>query len=598
MRAHFLFRRAALAVACSLCLTSMVFAQDEAPSRVDNSTLDAPLFYQLLVGEMEFRSGKRQAAFELMLDAARKSRDEALFVRASNMALHMRDGAKALTAVQAWRQTLPKSLEGARYEVQVLVALHRMPELWSALSHLLELTPVNERTAVIKSLPLLFGRGVDAKETVQGFELVLKPWLKNASTRMAAQLTLGRMWLGAKQPEHALEMAQRAHTQNPTAQEPALLALELLESPVSVPAEAIIKNFLKTHAATDVFRIVYAKALGNQHRYADAVEQLNVVNKADPRMAAPWLALGALHLELKQPAQTTQLLETYLKRLANGEIAVNEPTALPEADDDIGVDTTGPQAQTNQAYFLLAKAAELQRDYLGAQTWLDKITDPKRSMDVLLRRASIMAEQGQLEQALDMVRKAPDTTPDSPRDKTNIEAQLLVNAKKWAAAEAVLAKANQRFPNDADMLYQQAMMAEKLNHIDDMERLLKRVIEIRPDHFHAYNALGYSLAERNLRLPEAKQLIAKALSLAPGEPFITDSLGWVEYRLGNLDEALKLLKQAYRLRPDVEIAVHLGEVLWLKNQRDEARRVLREANTKDSSNEVLREALTRLKVEL
>ncbi len=142
------------------------------------------------------------------------------------------------------------------------------------------------------------------------------------------------------------------------------------------------------------------------------------------------------------------------------------------------------------------------------------------------------------------------------------------------------------------------MMAEKLNKLDDMERLLRRVIALKPDHQHAYNALGYSLAERNMRLPEARTLIKKALDLSPGEPFITDSLGWVEYRLGNKDEALRLLRGAYQSRPDVEIAAHLGEVLWVSGQTDEAKRVWREARARDSANDVLRETLARLRVDL
>ena len=140
---------------------------------------------------------------------------------------------------------------------------------------------------------------------------------------------------------------------------------------------------------------------------------------------------------------------------------------------------------------------------------------------------------------------------------------MLRDVKLWSDANAVLAQANQQFPDDVDLLYEQSMMAEKLNRLDEMERLLRKVIELKPDHHHAYNALGYSLAERNLRLPEAKQLIQKALELSPGEPFITDSLGWVEYRLGNRDEALRLLRGAYQSRPDPEIAAHLGEVLWV-----------------------------------
>jgi Flp pilus assembly protein TadD len=131
-----------------------------------------------------------------------------------------------------------------------------------------------------------------------------------------------------------------------------------------------------------------------------------------------------------------------------------------------------------------------------------------------------------------------------------------------------------------------------------MERLLRKVIELRADFHHAYNALGYSLADRNLRLPEARQLVARALELAPGDPFITDSLGWVEFRLDNRDEAVRLLREAYGKRPDPEIAAHLGEVLWASGLRDDARRVWREARERDAANEVLKETLARLKVSL
>jgi Flp pilus assembly protein TadD len=134
--------------------------------------------------------------------------------------------------------------------------------------------------------------------------------------------------------------------------------------------------------------------------------------------------------------------------------------------------------------------------------------------------------------------------------------------------------------------------------MDEMERLLRQVIALKPDHQHAYNALGYSLAERNQRLPEARQLIAKALELAPGDPVIIDSLGWVEFRLGNTQEALRLLQQASAARPDIEIAAHLGEVLWTLGRRDEALRVWREARGRDGGNELLRATLARLKVDL
>jgi Flp pilus assembly protein TadD len=175
------------------------------------------------------------------------------------------------------------------------------------------------------------------------------------------------------------------------------------------------------------------------------------------------------------------------------------------------------------------------------------------------------------------------------------EVQFLREQRQWQAAIDVLVKANSNHP---DLMYEQAMLAEKLNRLDEMEKLLRAVIEQDPEHHNAYNALGFSLADRKLRLPEAKALIIKALSFAPNDPFITDSLGWVEFRLGNLSAALQHLQKAYKERPDAEIAAHLGEVLWQLSRQDEARAVWREGVKLAPDNETLQETLQRLKPQL
>ena len=171
-------------------------------------------------------------------------------------------------------------------------------------------------------------------------------------------------------------------------------------------------------------------------------------------------------------------------------------------------------------------------------------------------------------EARELIRRVPEQTPE--RRARQAAGRGAAAARRQAVGRGrrrCWPQANKAFPDDADLLYEQAMIDEKLDRVDEMERLLRRVIELKPDHQHAYNALGYSLAERNIRLPEARTLIQKALELSPGEPFITDSLGWVEYRLGNRDEAIRLLRDAYQARPDPEIAAHLGEVLWVAGQR-------------------------------
>ena len=172
------------------------------------------------------------------------------------------------------------------------------------------------------------------------------------------------------------------------------------------------------------------------------------------------------------------------------------------------------------------------------------------------------------------------------------EVQLLREHRQWQTAYDLLADAS---ANDVDLLYEQAMLAEKLNRLDDMEKLLRNVMQLDPSYHNAYNALGFSLADRNLRLDEAKQLIIKALTFAPDDPFITDSLGWVEFRLGNLDAALRYLQKAYKDRADAEIAAHLGEVLWKMKRQDEALKIWREGLNTAPNNETLQETLQRLK---
>jgi len=271
--------------------------------------------------------------------------------------------------------------------------------------------------------------------------------------------------------------------------------------------------------------------------------------------------------------------------------------AASDSDDDEDAPQTQEDA-LSRGWLLLSQAAEQQGDMRGAEAWLAKIDSPQRVLEVQARRASLLAREGKLTQARELIRRAPERTPADARAKLMAEAQVMRDAKQWNEAAKVLTQGNQKYPNDVDLLYEQSMMYEKLNKLDDMERLLRKVIELKPDHQHAYNALGYSLAERNVRLPEARTLIKKALELSPGEPSITDSLGWVEYRLGNHDEAVRLLRDAYLSQPDAEIAAHLGEVLWVSGQIEEAKRIWREARGRDAANDVLRETLARLRVDL
>jgi tetratricopeptide (TPR) repeat protein len=305
------------------------------------------------------------------------------------------------------------------------------------------------------------------------------------------------------------------------------------------------------------------------------------VTSEKPDYAEAWLIRGTLELQDNRLDDAERSLRQFLDLMQarQGRNGLDEPNRV-----------------LAQAYLSLAQIAEQRKDYKRAEDWLAKISSPEDLVRTQSRRAGILARQGRIDEARRLIRDLPERSPADARVKLSSEVQLLRDNKLYQQAYGLLAEATQRDPRDYDLLYDQATLAEKLGRPDEMERLLRRIIAEKPEYHHAYNALGYSLADRNVRLGEARQLIMKALEFAPDDPFITDSLGWVEFREGNKTEALRVLQKAYRARPDAEIAAHLGEVLWSLGQREQALGIWREGLQLNAENETLVETLKRLQV--
>jgi tetratricopeptide (TPR) repeat protein len=597
-------KRRWVAMAAAITVGS-AFAQPSAPAAVpesppvNNSQLDGPLFLQLLIGEMEMSAGRAGQAYGWMLDAARRSGDEGLFQRVVEIALQARALDQALAATRAWRQAKPKSIEAIRFEAQLLLATNRLDEMAGPLSTWLAEAPVVERPTLISALPRLLQRASDRKQALSLIEKVLEPYRNDPATRVAALVAIGRAAFGAGDNAKALDLARQAQAVDPKAIGPAVLALEML--PGSPDVERLVTDYLALPETEPGVRLGYVRALTQSQRYADASAQLEALTRERPQLSEPWLSLGALRLELKQPREAEAALSRFIELVEreDSSAAAKPPghAANAEGDDDESQGNSKERKLT-QAWLLMAQAAEQRGDLKAAESWLARIDNPQRALEVQSRKASLLARQGKLKEARALIRAVPERQPDDARSKLLAEAQLLRDSKRWREAADLLAEGNKRFQDDVDLMYEQAMAEEKIERFPEMERLLRRVIEMKPEHPHAHNALGYSLADRNQRLPEARDLIRKALDLSPGDPFITDSLGWVEFRLGNRAEAARLLRQAYRARPDTEIAAHLGEVLWANGERDEARRIWQDARGRDAANEVLRETLARLKVGL
>ena len=569
--------RAALGVALAALYANGAVAQAATEPSPPQSALDAPLFYQLLLGELSARGDEPSTGFSLILDAARKTNDPALYQRAVEIAFQSRNGDAALQAARAWKQAQPQSREANRYVLQILLALNRVAESAEPLKTEIALADAKDRAAVIASIPRLYARVSDKKAAATLVEQALADPLSNATLGTAAWTTVGRMKFAAGDTAGALEAARRGQALNARAEGPALLALELMD-PKLPQAEALVRKYMEAPKPLPELRMGYARALLDAQRYPEALQQLQAVTAEKPDMAEAWLVQGTLLVQDNQLVPAEAALKRYV------EIAQRQ-RAGEERSRGLA-----------QAYLSLAQIAEKRKDYALANSWLDKIDNAQDMVAAQNRRASILARQGRLDEARKLIRALPERAPGDARMKLMAEVNLLREQKQFKAAYDLLAEASAKDPKDVDLMYDQAMLAEKLDNMAEMERLLRQVIALKPDYHHAYNALGYSLADRNIRLTEAKQLVQKALEFAPGDPFISDSLAWVEYRMGNKAEALRILEGAYKQRPDPEIAAHLGEVLWSMGQRDRAQSVWREGLLMTGDNETLQETLKRLKV--
>jgi tetratricopeptide (TPR) repeat protein len=568
-----------------LVLVCALGARAQAPEAPDDtagsSALDSALLYKLLLAEFKARGGDPGSAYALLLDAARKTNDAQLYQRAVDIAVQSHAGESALMAVQAWRQAQPASMEANRYLLQILIGLNRIAETLEPLKREIALTEPKDKAASLLAIPRYFARVSDKGLVLATVEQALSSFLTQPTLAAASWTTLGRLRLEAGDPQAALEAARRGQRADERATPPVALALTLMSS-AAPQAEALVTKYLEAPAQPE-FRMEYTRLLLSTRRYAEAATQLQILTQESPDYLPAWLVRGALALQ-------------------DGSVLVAEQSFLRYLEQ-VQIKTGGANsAETGrgmvQAYLSLAQIAEQRSDFARADAWLQRIDSPEELLNAQLRRAELLTRQGKLDEARQLIQSQAEKSPQDARRKVAAEVQLLRDGKKFREAYELLGQATARDPDNFDLLYERAMLAEKLGNLDEMEQLLRRVVDGQPENPNAYNALGFSLAERNIRLGEARELILKALSFAPGDPFITDSLAWVEYRSGNLPQALELLLSAFKTRPDAEIAAHLGEVLWTMGRQDEARRTWQQGAQLNADNETLRETLKRLRVKL
>ena len=558
---------------------SLVSAADEASAEDEKAAVNAELFYEILVGEMTTNQGDPASGYALYLDAARRSGESQLYRRATEIALQSRSAESALIAARAWKSAFPDSQDANRYLLQILVILNRIDETGDLLKQ--EITQSSPRVKLItlRALPQIYGHVSNKAQAASIVESAVANELSNPAVGPTAWTTIGRMRLAANNPAGALDAAKQALKLDRSDEGAGMLILLLLEQDVP-GADKLIEQYLAGTPGTEV-RLAYARMLLQARRNSEAREQLEKVTQSNPEIPDSWLVLASLNVQAKQLEAADNALHKYIE------------LSEPKKDNP-----TVSKALT-RAYLLGAQIAVERKNFPKAQDWLTRAErNEPGDFSVNLQQASLLAREGKLAQARAMIKNLPAKDAEDNQRKLLAEVQVLKDAKDFKEAAAVMGQASALTPEDNDLVYEQAMLAEKAGDLDGMEQLLRKVIARQPDYHHAHNALGYSLADRGVRLQEAKELITHALKSAPEDPFITDSLAWVEFRLGNVEEAARLFEKVYAKQQDAEIAAHFGEVLWKLGQRDRAIKVWREGMASDATNETLLETVKRLGVRL
>ncbi|MBH9551319.1 tetratricopeptide repeat protein [Inhella gelatinilytica] len=532
------------------------------PAMPAPSAMDAPLFYQVLVGELELQRGQAGVAFQVLLDAARRTQDDALYRRAVQVAIQARAGQEALQAARAWKFARPALVEPAQSEIQLLAALGQLDATpGPILDWLQRSTTAQDRAHLLSNLGALIRSPQALGTLLPGLTVERDRAGSTPLRRSLAACAIAQLAALSKEYGLAVQHLEAARKLDPSHPLPAWLALRWTQ--FAPAADALIATGPRADSA---FRLELAYARARDQRSAEALDLVRELAKEQPQVRSHLYLMGSLALDLRQLDDAQEALTQYLSQ--------------PDPSDEEG-------RRRSAAQLLLVQVDEQRGDWAKALNALEAVKDPDRALEAAYRRLHILSRQGQWDAARAIARSLPGDQPDQPRRRLLAEVQVLREAKRWAEAQERLEEALRAEPQDTDLLYEKAMGLERQQRHEDMERVLREVIQLDANHAHARNALGYSLADRNQRLPEARELIESALKLAGHEPALVDSLGWVAFREGKLQDAEQHLRRAYQARYDAEIAAHLVEVLKAQGRLEEARDLLSSALKRDPRSEAL-----------
>lgn len=559
-------------LSASGCTTLSTHKQQAEPIAIEANPIDpaiqkrADLMYEVLAGEISGKLGDVEAASEHYLEAAKLTDDPSVAARTARIALFAKDYEKAYEAAARWVELEPDNNDAQQTLGLLLVRLERPKEAAEHFAKVIDAAGPDHYEASFAQLNLLLGREAVTDTELQVLDILRKRYPKVVD----AQRTYAELAYRGQDYEKALAGVEDALAIDPKDQRSLVIKNRALLSLGRVDeALANMRSLLQEHPQDPALYHNYARMLVQAKRYGEALEAYQEVLRLQPDDPDIVYSKALLEIELKKYTDARKSLQALLDS--------------PHHHDE--------------ASYYLGRVSEDQGRLEEAIDWYKQVEEGEYYFDAQTRIAEAMASTGRLEAArayLQTLRNQIDDQ-DAVVRLLLVEGQLLADQQQDQAAYDFYDEALKKYPDNSDLLYARAMMAERIGHVDWLERDLKRLLAKEPDNATALNALGYTLADRTERYQEAYQYIQQALKIRPDDAAILDSMGWVEYKLGDLQAALKYLRQAYAQMKDTEIAYHLGEVLLALGQRDEAEKLVLGALAESPDDVRLQTLLEKLK---
>lgn len=550
---------------------------------ISTKPLNAEFVYQYLVAEIAGQRGDYATSGSIFYQLAKSEEDARFAERAAKIAVYGNVGNLVFPAVELWANLDPNSTEAQQAITEILIKTDRLGEAEPYLSQLL--SKENTRASGFLFINTLLNRSTNKLGILFLTQSLAEPYPKLAE----AHFSVAQAAINANQNSVALDALNHAEKLRPGWDLSAILKAQLLFAESPKKAIDHTQSFLRKYPRSNEIRLNLCKMLVSQKQYSLAKKEFpkiletaqQEVTKREniEKSGAPNNEKNANQLEIarKNLADTNAVIG--LLALQGEDYA----TAKQHFEDALKLDFKEPE----QLYLYLGQVSEKLNDANTARTWYEKIPAGNRYLEARLNIANIIARQTNIDQAIKFLDEVDNLTTEQQILLIQAEAQMLAKVKRPQEAFDLLAKTVNNMPNTPELVYDYALMAERIGKYEVMEKELRRVISEKPDFSAAYNALGYSFADRNVKLDEALELIKKALAITPNDHYMLDSLGWVYYKKGELEQAEIYLKQAFNIHPDPEIAAHLGEVLWQKGQREQAKKIWGDALSVDPENETL-----------